>query len=67
MQEQDAINQIKKNGYVLLNDVLDNKLCEMYKNMLNQDVEKYSKLAALPPFEIYQFWRIFKSKSNWKI
>ena len=31
MQEQDAINQIKKNGYVLLNDVLDNKLCEIYK------------------------------------
>ena len=46
MQEQDAINQIKKNGYVLLNDVLDNKLCEMYKNMLNQDVEKYSKTQS---------------------
>jgi len=46
MQEQSAITQIKKNGYVLLNDVLDNKLCEMYKNMLNQDIGKYSKFHA---------------------
>lgn len=46
MSEQDTINEIKKNGYVLLNDVLDEKTCEMYKTMLNDDVKKYSKFHA---------------------
>ena len=42
MQEQDSIYQIKKNGYVLLNNVLDDKQCEIYKTMLSHDAEKYS-------------------------
>jgi len=46
MQTQDAVNEIKKSGYILLNNVLDVELCEMYKTMLNYDVEKYSKFHA---------------------
>ena len=46
MKQQEAIYHIKKNGYVLLNNVLDDKQCESYKTMLNQDAEKYSSFHA---------------------
>ncbi|WP_428324962.1 phytanoyl-CoA dioxygenase family protein [Nitrosopumilus sp.] len=48
----DAINKIKKQGYVILENVLTEQECEMYKSMLSRDYEKYSsKYAKSNPTE----------------
>ncbi len=42
----DAINNIKEQGYVILENVLRDEECKMYKFMLDQDYEKYSNSYA---------------------
>ena len=42
METVECINQIKKQGYAILENVLTEQECEMYKSMLNRDYKKYS-------------------------
>tara|TARA_B110001454_G_C12706986_1_gene429039 strand:- start:1135 stop:1956 length:822 start_codon:yes stop_codon:yes gene_type:complete len=42
METTDVINQIKNQGYTILENVLTEQECELYKSMLNRDHKKYS-------------------------
>ncbi len=46
MKLDEAIKSIKQNGYVLLENILSGKECDMYKSLLNRDYEKYSAKYA---------------------
>lgn len=41
MKMLEAIKNIKQHGYVVLENVLSEQACEMYKSLLNWDYEKY--------------------------
>lgn len=42
----ESINRVKKNGYVVLENVLSEQDCELYKSLLNRDYEKYAAKYA---------------------
>lgn len=46
MKTIEAINNVKQHGYVVLENVLNEQMCEMYKSMLNRDCEKYAAKYA---------------------
>jgi ectoine hydroxylase-related dioxygenase (phytanoyl-CoA dioxygenase family) len=42
MKPDTAVKSIKENGYVLLENILSGKECELYKSLLDRDYKKYS-------------------------
>lgn len=46
MQVEKIVQQIKDDGYAVINGVLSSQECDTYKEYLNQDVERYMPLHA---------------------
>ena len=46
MKMIDAINNIKQHGYVILESVLSEQACKLYKSLLNRDYKKYASKHA---------------------
>jgi len=46
MNKNNSINEIKEQGYTILDNVLSKDKCEMFKSMLNSDYEQYGSKYA---------------------